>query len=405
MNKPHIVILGADYGGIITTVKLQKLFSAEEADITLINKHDYHYQSTWLHESAAGTTHHDHTRIPINEIINQDKVRFVQDTVHTIDPDQKKVTLVNQAFYYDILVIGSGFEAATSSVTGLKEHGFTINSINSARLIREHIEYNFALYNNEQKKKQARLNIVVAGGGLVGIEFLGELANRIPQLCREYDVDKACVRLINIESRSTILPEFDSQLIEYAMNSLESRGIELITGATLKECDMDKIVYEKDGKEMEIPTMTTVWDAALQTNPIIEQSSLQTKHGKIEVRQDMRSLEYDDVFVVGDCAFIANKDIVQQLPQTTQVAVQEAVVVARNIKATLNGNELVSFKPQIRGTVASLGEDDAVGVLLNNYRLFGWKAALMKKLIENRYLYTLGGLKLMLKKGKFNIFM
>ncbi|MGM8211960.1 NAD(P)/FAD-dependent oxidoreductase [Virgibacillus sp. W0430] len=404
MSKPNIVILGAGYGGMITTVKLQKSLLAEEANITLINKHDYHYQSTWLHENAAGTTHHDRTRIPIQDIIHREKVQFIQDTVCAIDPEEKKVKLSDGEVSYDILVIGLGFEAATFGIEGLAEHSFTINSINSARLIREHIEYNFALYNNEQRKKQARLNIVVGGGGLTGVEFLGELANRVPELCREYDIDKAMVRIINIEGASTILPNFESQLVEYAINSLEARGIELITDASIKECQKDHVIYEKDGIEMEVPTMTTVWAAGVQANEIVQQSGFQTTNGKVKVRKDMRTPEYDDVFVVGDCALVMDEQTNRPVPATAQIAVQEASLVAQNIKALVKGRELQKFEPNLKGTVASLGEDDAVGVVFNNRKLYGWKAMIMKQLIENRYLYMLGGFKLMLKKGKFNLF-
>ena len=65
LRKPKVVILGAGYGGIMTAVNLQKKLGVNEADITLVNNNDYHYQTTWLHENAAGTLHHDRTRIQI----------------------------------------------------------------------------------------------------------------------------------------------------------------------------------------------------------------------------------------------------------------------------------------------------------------------------------------------------
>src|SRR5690625_3215928 len=169
-QKPHIVILGAGYGGMMTTVHLQKSLGLNEANITLVNKHDYHYQATALHESAAGTMHHDRARVAIKDVINLNKINFVEDTVISIIPDEKRVKLENGELTYDILVISLGFEAATFGIPGLKEHAFMIGDINSARLIREHIEYNFAIFNNE-KENQARLNIVVGGGGFTGVEF------------------------------------------------------------------------------------------------------------------------------------------------------------------------------------------------------------------------------------------
>ncbi|MBT2217079.1 NAD(P)/FAD-dependent oxidoreductase [Virgibacillus dakarensis] len=405
MNKPNIVILGAGYGGMMTTVKLQKSLGLNEAVLTLVNNNDYHYQTTWLHENAAGTLHHDRTRIPIKEVVNMNKVNFVLDTVVAIKPEEKKVKLKNGELSYDILVVALGFEAATFGIPGLTENAFTIGNINSARLIREHIEYNFAMYHNDSKKNQARLNIVIGGGGFTGIEFVGELANRIPELCKEYDIDKNLVRIINIEGSPAVLPGFDPQLVEYAMNSLEARGVEFITGALLKECKPASIVYEKDNKEVEIPTLTTIWAAGVRANSIVETSGFTTNRGKVEVRKDMRVPEYDDVFVLGDCALIMNPDTGCPFPPTAQIAIQESQTVAHNVKALIQGNdELESFEAKILGTVASLGANDAIGVILNNRKLFGFKATVMKKIIDNRYLLKLGGFGLLMRKGKFNIF-
>ena len=93
LRKPKIVILGAGYGGLMTTVRLQKLIGVNEADIVLINKNDYHYETTWLHEASAGTLHHDRVRYDIRGVIDRSKVDFVQDTVVEINKEEKKVIL------------------------------------------------------------------------------------------------------------------------------------------------------------------------------------------------------------------------------------------------------------------------------------------------------------------------
>lgn len=405
MNKPNVVILGGGYGGMMTTVKLQKSLGVNQANITLVNKHDYHYQSTWLHESAAGTLHHDRVRITIKDVINTSKINFVKDTVVSINPKEKKVILENDELKYDILVVSLGFESATFGIPGLEENAFMIESLNSSRLIREHLEYNFAMYNNEKEKNQARLNIVVGGAGFTGMEFVGELANRVPELCKEYDIDKSLVRIITVEGAPTVMPGFDPQLVEYAMNSLEARGVEFITSAMLKECKPDGIVYEKDGEEFSIPTLSTIWAAGVKANSIVEESGFETNRGKIEVRPDLRSPEYDDVFVVGDCALIMNDETGRPYPPTAQIALQAAEVAAHNIKELVEGNKgLASFEPNILGTVASLGNNDAIGTIMGDRKIFGWNATVMKKIIDNRYLLKLGGIGLLLKKGKFNIF-
>ncbi|SFD94183.1 NADH dehydrogenase [Lentibacillus persicus] len=404
-EKIEVVVLGAGYGGIMTAVNLQKILNLNEASITLVNKYDYHYQTTWLHENAAGNLHHDRTRIPIDEIINTDKVHFIIDEVVSIKPEKKKVKLETGELYYDLLVIGLGFETETFGIPDLKENAFTIGNIDSARLIREHLEYNFAMYHHENRKNPGRLNIVVGGGGFTGVEFLGELANRIPELCEEYDINKSLVRIINVEKETTVLPEVDPQLAEYAMTSLESRGVEFITGASFKHCAPDRIVYEKEGKDKEIATYTTVWAAGVRANSIVQDSGFDHCDGKIAVCADMRAPGHDDVFAVGDCALVVDEKTGHPYSPSAQIAVQQATTVANNIKAHLDGNSTFEkFEPRLLGTVTSLGNNDAIGDVFNNWKLFGWKAVLMKKIIDNRYLFKLGGLGLVMRKGKFNIF-
>ncbi|MCA1011073.1 NAD(P)/FAD-dependent oxidoreductase [Halobacillus halophilus] len=405
MKNPNIVILGAGYGGIITAVKLQKSLGVNEANVTLVNKHSYHYQTTWLHENAAGTLHHDHTRIPIKDVINTSKINFVQDTVTEIKPSEKRVMLENGDLMYDYLVIGLGYEAATFGIPGLKEHAFTIGSINSARLIRQHIEYNFAKYNNEADKKQERLNLVVGGAGFTGIEFVGELANRVPQLCREYDIPREKVRIINVEAAPSALPGFDPELVEYAMNSLEGRGVEFKIGAMIKEVTENKLVFEKDEQREEIPTNTVVWAAGVRGNSLVEQAGFESNRGRTPVSDDLRPAGHDDVFIVGDCALLINEETERPYPPTAQIAIQMAEQTADNLTKLVKGDKhLEPFTPDLKGTVASLGHKDAIGVVFNDKKLFGWSASAMKKVIDNRYLLKLGGPGLVLKKGKLNFF-
>ncbi|MBR3217439.1 MAG: FAD-dependent oxidoreductase, partial [Exiguobacterium sp.] len=92
MKRPNIVILGAGFGGLITAVNLQKTLAAGDANITLINKYDYHYQTTWLHEPAAGTMNPDQARIYINDIVNPSRVKLVKGIVDRVDTAAKQVT-------------------------------------------------------------------------------------------------------------------------------------------------------------------------------------------------------------------------------------------------------------------------------------------------------------------------
>ncbi|RLL46491.1 NAD(P)/FAD-dependent oxidoreductase [Oceanobacillus piezotolerans] len=402
MHKTKIVILGACPGGMMTAVRLQKSLNLKEAEIILINKEDYHYQTTCLHENAAGTLHHDRTRIPIRNIIDLDKVHLIIDKVVTIKPEQKQVKLEKQTIEYDILVIGLGFETESIGFPEITENAFSIKDINSARLIKDHIEYNFANYHNEENN-EARLNFVIAGGGSTGIEFAGELADRVPELCREYDIEKLFVRVILLESSNTVLSEFEPELAEYAAKSLEARGVEIVTGAEVKECQPEYVIYEKNGEEVKLPTMTTIWAGGIRPNPILETSGFRTTDGKMEVTDHMRSKEYKEIFVVGESALLKNESG-QAYSPSVDTAMKQAAVIAHNIKAGFNNTRLKQFRTKTKGKVVSLGNEDGIAVMINGSTFYGWKAAFMKQLRDNKYFFHLGGISLLMQKGKFHLF-
>lgn len=405
LRKPKIVIVGAGYGGLMTTVRLQKLIGVNEADIVLVNKNDYHYETTWLHEASAGTLHHDRVRYEIRDVIDSSKVEFVQDTVTEINKEEKKVILEKGEVDYDYLVIALGGESETFGIKGLKEYAFGITSVNSSRQLREHIEYQFATYNMEEEKNDNRLVIVVGGAGFTGIEFLGELTNRIPELCTEYDVDYHKVKILCVEAAPTVLPGFDPELVNYAVTQLERKGVEFLIGSAIKECTPDGIFVAKGEDEPhEIKAGTVVWAAGIRGNAIIEKSGFEAMRGRVKVQLDLRVPGFENIFMVGDSSLMINEEINRPYPPTAQIAMQQGEVCARNITALIrNKSELESFKPDIKGTVCSLGEDDAIGVVYGK-KLTGKKAALMKKVVDNRSLYMIGGAGLVLKKGKFKVF-
>src|SRR5699024_12204617 len=105
MNKPRIVVLGAGYAGLMTTRKLTQTLGVEEAEIVLVNKHNYHYETTWLHAVAAGTINPNQARSTISDAISPNRVRLLYDSVVKVVKEDKRVILVNGEITYDYLVM------------------------------------------------------------------------------------------------------------------------------------------------------------------------------------------------------------------------------------------------------------------------------------------------------------
>ncbi|TAA67859.1 NAD(P)/FAD-dependent oxidoreductase [Planococcus salinarum] len=403
MKRPSILVLGAGYGGLTTVVNLQKIMGTDEVDITLINKNEYHYESTWLHEAAAGTMTPEQVRYDISEVIDPGKVRFVQATVEAIDVEGKKVLTDNGEFTYDYIVIALGFEGETFGIEGLDKYALSIANVKAARYIREHIEFQFATWSTEEVKDDSRLNIIVGGAGFTGIEFLGELANRVPELCKEFDVPREKVRVICVEAAPMVLPGFDPELVSYAVGHLESKGIEFSIGTPVVEATPEGVKIKKSDDEFEfIKAGTVVWAAGIRGNRLIESTPIENMRARVKVEKDLRAPAFPDVFIVGDCALMINEETNRPYPPTAQIAMQQAEVAAGNIKALIQGQTTQEFIPDLKGTVCSLGDEDAIGVVFGK-KVTGKRASFMKKMIDNRALYMMGGTKLVMKKGKFNV--
>ncbi|MHA6258791.1 NAD(P)/FAD-dependent oxidoreductase [Sporosarcina sp. CAU 1771] len=403
MKRPTILVLGAGYGGLTTVVNLQKSLGTDEADVVLINKNEYHYESTWLHEAAAGTLTPEQVRYDIKRVIDEQKVEFIQASVEAIDVKERVVTTDVGTHTYDYLVISLGFEGETFGIPGLDKYALAMANVKAARHIREHIEYQFATWSLEEEKDDSRLTIIVGGAGFTGIEFLGELGNRVPELCKEYDVPVEKVRVLCVEAAPMVLPGFDEELVEYAVKQLESKGIEFSIGTPVVEATPEGVNIKKGEEEFEfIKAGTVVWAAGVRGNHLIEDSGIENMRARVKVEKDLRAPGYDDVFVVGDCALMINEAVNRPFPPTAQIAMQQGDMCANNILALLKGQATSEFVPDLKGSVCSLGDDDAIGVVFGK-KVTGTKASFMKKMIDNRALFMIGGVGLVLKKGKFNV--
>lgn len=403
MKRPTILVLGAGYGGLATVVNLQKQIGTDQADIVLINQNEYHYESTWLHEASAGTKSPEEVRYNISDVISSQKVQFIQATVEAIDVNEKVVTSNVGTHTYDYLVIGLGFEGETFGITGLDKYALSIANVKAARYIREHIESQFATWSLEEEKDDSRLTIVVGGAGFTGIEMLGELGNQVPVWCKEYDVPAEKVRVLCVEAAPMVLPGFDEELVQYAVKQLKAKGIEFSIGTPVVEATEEGVKIKTGEDEFDfVKAGTVIWAAGVRGNKLIESSGIENMRARVKVEKDMRAPGHDDVFIVGDCALLINPEIDRPFPPTAQIAMQQGITIAENIVSLIKGETTKEFVPDLKGSVCSLGSDDAIGVVFGK-KVTGKKASFMKKMVDNRALFMIGGLGLTMKKGKFDV--
>ncbi|WP_159314735.1 NAD(P)/FAD-dependent oxidoreductase [Mammaliicoccus sciuri] len=401
-ERKKVLVLGAGYAGLQTVTKLQKLVSNQDVDVTLINKNDYHYEATWLHEASAGTLNYEDALYPITNVIDRNKVNFVKAEVTKINKDAKTVETSNGVFEYDILVVALGFESETFGIEGMKEHALQIENINTSRRIAKHIEDKFANYAASKEKDENDLAILVGGAGFTGVELLGELTERIPELCKKYGVDQSKVKITCVEAAPKMLPMFSENLVNYVVKYLEERGVEFKISTPIVACNKKGFVVKVNDEEQTLEANTAIWAAGVRGSKLMEESFDGVKRGRIVVKDDLSIDNYDDIFVIGDCSAVmaGEGDNKRPLPTTAQIAMQQGEHLAKNIKNIFNGEKTEPFAYDDKGTVCSLGSHDGVGVVMGR-EITGKKAAFMKKVIDTRAIFKIGGIGLAYKKGKF----
>ncbi|MGQ5218753.1 NAD(P)/FAD-dependent oxidoreductase [Staphylococcus equorum] len=399
-DRKKVLVLGAGYAGLQTITKLQKQISADEAEVTLINKNDYHYEATWLHEASAGTISYEDLLYPVESVVNKDKVNFVKAEVTKIDRNAKKVETDAGIFDYDILVVSLGFETETFGIKGMKDHAFQIENVLTARKLSRHIENKFANYASSKQKDDKDLAIIVGGAGFTGVEFLGELTDRIPELCNKYGVEQGKVKITCVEAAPKMLPMFSDELVNHAVSYLEDRGVEFKIGTPIVAANEKGFVVKVNDEEQQLEANTVVWAAGVRGSNLMEESFEGVKRGRIVTKQDLTIEGYDDVFAIGDVSAFIPAGEERPLPTTAQIAMQQGEQTAKNIINILEGQPTQEFEYVDRGTVCSLGSNDGVGVVYGK-DIQGKKAAFMKKVIDTRAVYKLGGVGLAFKKGKF----
>ncbi len=398
MAQKQIVILGAGYAGIRAVQDLTKLFRRNpEYRLILINKHNYHQFITEIHKPAAGTCPAEFARIPISHLIDEDRVEFIKATVTQIKPEENLILFEDgRTQSYDYLIVGLGADPEFYNIPGLEGHRLTLRSVNAARLIRAHIEKMFAEGKQAPpEERPAYWTVIIVGGGMTGIEFAGELAEMKPRLAKEYDVPLEKIRIINIEALPNILSEADPELVAHARKVLEEKGVEIITGRPVAKFADNKI-YLKDGEV--IPSMTVVWSAGIRGNRILEESALETAgRGRVVVDQYLRTKQYPNVFAAGDCAYCINPETGKPAAPNAHNAIDMGAVCAKNIYNLEHGKELVPFKEVYLGSATSLGGTAGIADM-GKLRFKGVPATVFKEMINVKYVFSIGGVPLVMRR-------
>ena len=137
------------------------------------------------------------------------------------------------------------------------------------------------------------------------------------------------------------------------MRVLQSRGVDVRLGFTLKEVHAEHVVLSDDSL---IHTHTVAWVTGVTGAPLIEKLGLPTEQGRLKVRTDLQVPGHPDVFAAGDAAAVP--DLTQPgkiTPPTAQHATrQERCWPATSPQASASATKK-DYKHRNMGLVVDLG--------------------------------------------------
>ena len=218
--------------------------------------------------------------------------------------------------------------------------------------------------------RRRSLTFVVIGGGLVGVELLGELTAFTEDVLRYYPrLHRDELRFHLFEAGTRILPEVDPSLASVAMRVLDRRGADIRTATPVHSIEPGKVHLA----DSTIEAGTVVLAAGIVPSPAAVRIPVaHDSRGRIAVDGTMRSRSHPNVWALGDCASIPAPDG-RPYPALAQHAVREARQVARNVAASIAGRPAEPFIFKALGTMASLGHSRAVAQVMG-VRLTGFPA-------------------------------
>lgn len=394
-GKKKVVILGGGYGGVLTAKKLaKKLKKDDSVEITLIDKKPYHTMLTELHEVAAGRVEEDSIRIDLKKIFAGRKVHVVLDEITEIDFEGQVLKSENNSYKYDYLVVGTGCKPTFFGIPGAEEYTKKLWSYEDAVHLKEHILNMFrkAVKETNAEKRQKMLTFVVVGGGFTGIEMIGELGEWKDRLCEDFHVEKEEVKLYVVDALPTILPNLPKNLIKKAEKRLEKLGVQIVTNAGITEVTQDSVTLGDKGT---ISTYTVIWAAGVEGSDLVGQMDLEQKGRKRIVTNDkLQTLDYENVYVVGDNMFYIPEGEERPVPQMVENCEHSAPIVAHNIYTDLKGGQKKSYKPEFHGVMVCIGGRYGVahlGLPGKFISLSGFFAMFIKHFINLVYFFQVAG--------------
>jgi NADH:ubiquinone reductase (H+-translocating) len=350
-SKPRVVILGGGFGGIAAAKAL-----GEDADITVVDRHNYQTFLPLLYQVSTAGLAADHVAYPIRGALRSFNGNFRMASPISIDHKNKTIKLdSSEVLPFDHLIIAMGSVTADFGTPGVAEFALGMKSINEALQIRAEVMRRFE--DLCRFEDDTRLSVVVVGGGPTGVEMAGALAELVRgPLTNDQKHAANHIDIYLLEAGPRLLPSFAPSLSEKTKKSLESLGVIVKLDTAVKSVKHREIELRDENI---IPAEVTIWAAGVKGAPVIENLSLPLDGNRLRVDPTLAATNYPGIWGVGDICGAKDK-AGRFLPMVAPVALQQGKFVAAQILRIAKGERLTEFKYRDKGSMATIGRHKAI---------------------------------------------
>ncbi len=369
-KRSHVVVIGAGFGG----TRVIRALRDADVRITLIDRNNFHTFQPLLYQVATAGLDVGDVTFPVRTLLRRHRAAsFVMGTVTGIDLVGRSVTFDGQPpIEYDFLVVAAGSVSASFGVPGVDEHALPLKDADDAVRLRNRLigDLEAASRAVVRGEPQPELSLVVVGGGPTGIETAGgmrELLDKV--LSKDYpELGLRGLPITVVEGGPRLLGAFDPRSSDNAVHALHRRGIDVRLDAQVDHIEPYAVVL-RDGTRM--PAGIVVWAAGVAASPLAAMVGTELVRGRLKVEADLSLPGHPEVFAIGDIAAAPNAEG-SPLPQVAQPAIQAGRHVAEQIVAITEGRPTTSFAYVDKGSMATIGRNQAVVELPGGRHFHGW---------------------------------
>ena len=362
--RKNLVLVGGGHAHMVTLENIQG-FTDNGVKVTVIAPSAYHYYSGMGPGMLGGTYRPDDIRFATQKVVTSQGGVFVQDRVVRIDPEKKLVyTESGHPFEYDILSFNAGSYISQDLVEEAPDNIYPVKPIEK---LMEAAQKLTALF------KDGPVRVAVVGGGPSAAEVAGNILQLSGRTCGHRPE-------IRIFAGRHFMARFTPGVRNRVRNILEGKGIKINEEGYVKSVGRDAVVLDS-GEEY--PSDFTFMASGVHPSGIFEASGLPVGPDKgLLVNSYLQSMAYPEIFGGGDCIYFQPK----ALDKVGVYAVRENPVLLHNLKAGLDGGELMAFDPGPDYLlIFNLG--DGQGVLKKYGLVFSGKLAFrIKDYIDRKFI-------------------